>query len=104
MIKITNFSGGYCKIFFEVNPIRPANIHEPKLGLALTKNTPDYCLEEGRIYRVVAQIDMDCSIKRLYEMQTDAQEEFSKKILRLKNSVDEFKILLELTKKKEAKK
>ena len=104
MIKITSFSGGYCKLLFEVEPTRPANIHEPELGKAVAKDSPNYCIEEGKIYRVIDSIDMECSIKKLYETQKDVQEEFSKKIHDLKKSLDKFKLLQEFAKKEKVKK
>lgn len=106
MIKINNFSGGYCKVLFEVDPTRPAKVYELELGVAVTKDSSDYYLDhkEGKIYRSVTGIDMECSIMRLFEMQKDAQEEFSKKIQALKASLDKFKLLQELAKKEKVKK
>ena len=100
MIKITDFNAGYCKVLFEVKPVRPAHILEPKLGVAIAGRSPDYCVtKEGKIYRVLGTIDMEHSIKKLYEMQAEAQEEFSKKIHKLNGQLDHFKLLKELTKK-----
>lgn len=106
MIKITSFSGGYCNVLFEVEPTRPAKIYETELGVAVTKNSSDYYLDpkNRKIYRSVTGVDMKCSVERLYEMKKDAQEDFSKRIHDLKKSLDKFKLLQELAKKKPAKK
>ena len=104
MIKIIDFNAGYCKVLFEVNPVRPANILEPKLGVAIAGRSPDYCVtEEGKIYAVISSIDMEESIKKLYEMQAEAQEDFSKKIHKLNGQLDHYKLLRELTKKETKK-
>ncbi len=100
MIKITDFNAGYCKVLFEVKPVRPANILEPKLGVAIAGRSPDYCItKEGKIYRIVNNVSEDDSIVGLRKKQGEAQEDFSKKIHKLNGQLDHFKLLKELTKK-----
>ena len=100
MIKITDFNAGYCKVLFEVKPVRPAHILEPKLGVAIAGRSPDYCVtKEGKIYRVVEDVNMDDSILALHKKRAEAQEDFSKKIHKLNGQLDHFKLLRELTKK-----
>ena len=100
MIKITDFNAGHCKVLFELKPVRPPNILEPKLGVAIASKSPNYSVtKEGEIYRVVNDISVDDSIMGLFKKGEEAQEEFSKKIHKLNSQLDNFKLLRELTKK-----
>lgn len=100
MIKITSIYGDYCKVLFELEPFRPARIYEYELGEAIASKSADHFVtKEGKIYKSVSSIRLDNPIIKLQEMQKEAQEEFSEMIRKLKNKVDEFKLLQELTKK-----
>ncbi len=104
MIKITYYSDNYCTVLFEVDPFRPARIWETKLGMAVAERTDEYYIsiseKKDTIFRKLTSIPCSKTIDELKEMKKDAQEEFSEKIRKLKNKMDEFKFLQELTKKK----
>jgi len=109
MIKITYYASNYCTVLLEVDPIRPARIFEYELGAAIAKSRPnDFSIvtdlkEQDKFFRIRASIPTSISIDELKEMKKDAQEEFSKRITVLKQKLDDFELLLKLT-KKEAKK
>jgi len=106
MIKIISIYAEGCKVAFEVQPIRPCNIKEPKLAEAVAKNSSDYYIdsEDKKTYKFVPNVDLSHPILKLKELQELAQEEFSKKIHKLHVQLEQFKLLQELTKKKEVKK
>ena len=105
MIKITTIFDTACKVLLQVEPIRPARTYEYELGEAIAKNSVDYYIAEDKtIYKSVGSLRLDHPIQKLKEMQEEAQEEFSQRILKLKNKLDEFKLLQELNKKKVEKK
>lgn len=106
MIKIDSFYEQRCKVLFEVESMRPARVYEPELGLAVAKKLTDYFIDphDGKIYYSPGSIDLEHSIGKLKEIQQQAQEKFSQRIQKLKNQVNQFKLLQELTKKKPVKK
>ena len=101
MIKIISFFEQKCEVKIEVEPTRHFQIYERELGEAVAKRSVDYHLaKDGIIYYSVGYIDLDHTLKRLKEMKEQAQEKFSQRIQKLRNEVDKFKLLQELTKKK----
>ena len=105
MIKIIDFSGDYCKVLFEVEPIRHSQIVERRLGEAIAKNSPNHLItENGDIYKSVDCVAIKQPIEKLMIMQREAQEEFSLRIFKLKKRVDDFKLIQELAKKEPVKK
>ena len=104
MIKITNFADEKCKVVFELDPVRPARIHEPELGKAVAEKLNDfYVTKEGKIYKFGGWVGLDHPIKRLKEMHALAQEELSKAIQKLKYRLDEFKFIQGLVKREKEK-
>ncbi len=105
MIKITTIYDTVCKVLLQVEPFRPDRIYEEEIGEAIAKKSPDHVItNDGEIYKSISSLRLDHPIQKLKEMQEEAQEEFSQRILKLKNKMDEFKLLQELTKKKENRK
>lgn len=106
MIKITNYqSSGYCKVYFDVEPVRPARIWEEEIGLAIALKSPSYSTDKNKeIYRIETSVPCNKTIAELKEMQHAAQEEFSLKIQKMRKRLDDLKLLQELIKKEEKKK
>lgn len=105
MIKIINFSGSYCKVLFEVEPVRHCQIVEKRLGGAIVKNSPNHLItKDGDIYKSVDCVAINQPIEKLMVMQREAQEEFSLRIFELKKRVDDFKLIQGLAKKEPVKK
>jgi len=105
MIKIGNYRGSnYCKVYFDVEPNRPAGIWEEEIGLAIALKSPSYSVGKNKeIYRIEASVPCSKTIAELKEMQELAQEEFSSKIHKMRKRLDDLKILQKLIKKEEKK-
>ena len=101
-IKLEYFHDKTVRAFLQVLPIRPCNITEKKLGKIVAEKTPDYhVVTGGMIYKQMDFVDHSCTVIELYEKATEAQEDFSKRIHRLKAKLEEFKLLKEIAEDKE---